>query len=291
MPTTLKEYQEQGYLHLPNFYSPEEIASFRAEATRIFSQEPRMAKFDNPNVRNWAISRYPGLRQIFANGKLMQLVESVVGKDCVLLPNFGLHDSCLFGAWHRDTETPDYVGMRHRQPDYHFIKVGIYLQENHPVYAGGLDIVPGSHLTENSKTNDFTNTSRRVKWFLSQLVKRGLAPGWLLYGYRKGATSIPSQVGDLVLFNHHCDHRSTHPKKTDGGSDRRKLAMFMTFAPPNKHTDIYMSRTLDQGMWDYTYSPEYVAEMAKYGVRLYPLTGDSSRRIASAGVSTYSATY
>jgi hypothetical protein len=254
-------------------YSSEEIAKYRSDAALIFAQSELDKQVDSKTIRTNVLFRFPQLREVFRNGKLMAGIESVLGKDCLLLPESGLHDSGLFGGWHRDTGSSENAGRKyHFEKDFHLVNVAIYLQDNNEDYAGGLDIVPGSQHTRRSWWEKQKSANRRVKFVLSHLDRRGLLPKSVLH-VKKGAHTIRSAVGDAVLFHFQCEHRPTHPKVVPVPDSHRKLAIFLTFSKNNKFAHEYVDYFCGASPYwkTFRYTDEYKKEMQGLGIRLVNL--------------------
>jgi len=267
-----EQYQRDGFAILKGVFSAAEVADLRKKATEIFSRPPTFAG-DRVNIRqNWTI-RYPELSDVMIKDKFLSGMKELLGEDFLILPETGLHDSCLLGGWHRDTGAQEKAGhFFHFAPNYQIAAVAIYLQDNHPEYGGGLDIVPGSHRTRPSWWQKQKSGNSKVKFVLTHLDRRGLIPKWVLDG-RKGSHSIPSKAGDVLVFNTLSDHRPTHPRVEKIPESNRKFGLFLICSANNEHAKNFVefTRSRHDGNYltNYSYPAEYLNRIVPAKFHLY----------------------
>lgn len=146
------------------------------------------------------IDLHPRLRALFADPRVMDLAEGLLGDDCVF---FGSTSGHLFAGntrWHCD-------GGR---PGWGPVTFAFYLD---PLVKGGgcLNVVPGSHHPG-----------------FHEHVKTGLASG--LFDQHSpdlpGREPLPSNPGDIVIFHHALYHSSW-----GGRRDRRMFSLTFARAP------------------------------------------------------------
>jgi hypothetical protein len=125
-------FWKKGYIIIPGFYSPEEVAFFREEtmATR------------NPGGE---LLFRGGLRQILTDGRLVEVARTLLGVDEILYTG---DSSATINSghtgWHKDNadrldpNAPDWASR------YTQLRFGLYLQD-HTQHSGGLNVREGSH--------------------------------------------------------------------------------------------------------------------------------------------------
>lgn len=266
------DFKKNGFVILPQVFSPTEVADYRTQLAEIFSKSPERPG-DRQNIRFDPLPHHAGLRKTLAKKPVIEALTKLLGAGFLLLPEVSIHDSGLYGGWHRDTGSQESVGKRfHFSSDYNVVNVAIYFQDNHPKYGGGLDIVPGSHLTKSSWWQNQKASNRKIKFVLSHLDKRNLIPKSIMHG-RKGQYSIPSKAGDVVIFHTHCEHRPTHPKIDPLPPEYRKFALFLLFSSNNAHARNYVDfiRTRPDYLYLKNAAPslEYFEELESLGIRSF----------------------
>ena len=144
--TLSQHFESKGFGILPQVFNADEIAELRKLTTKIFDI-PATHKGDRNNIRfDWLV-RYPELRKAFLKKEFIDAMKDIMGDDFLFLPDAAFMDSC-YGGWHRDTGSQELFGkFFHYETGFLITTVAIYLQDNDETYAGGLDIVPGSHRT------------------------------------------------------------------------------------------------------------------------------------------------
>lgn len=250
-------FDRDGFVRLPGVLDGEQVAATRAVMTELFdrpSEYPgdinghaayKRAYFD-------AFNRYPGLRWLAFHPPIVSALRDVLGPDFVYLPEVGIHDSG-YGGWHKDTTSQEAAGHRfHWDPDFRVVQCALYLQDNDPVWAGGLDVIVGSHRERDRIVPPW-------KGHLGSLVSRALyrAKTW---DDERRATTLPTKAGDLVIFHYRLDHKATHPKRTPVPSTHRKLALFVAASENNRHARAYLDYILSRP--DYVYLRSYRTDEA-----------------------------
>jgi len=210
--TLRKKFWEDGYMLLPGVLSAEETVFVRQELEKIFSQ-PAMHEHDSDIRREYVFDRYPQLRWLLHLPKVTNTLKILLGDDYGVFPKTAIiNDSYYFKKWHRDTSYLDTLGYQfHRQPDFRVINTIIYLQENDDLYGGGLDLFPGTHLTNEEFFSD-----------AHQLIQ----------AERTDFVRIKNKPGDMIIFDLRIGHRSTPAKQND---PRRKFTLSCWCSSNNEH--------------------------------------------------------
>jgi len=215
-------FSQNGFVHMPQIFSPEDIAAFRAAA--INALPPAKLPYQ-PQFSNTALYQEP-LRRVFRNEQLIKALQELLGEDFLFINEFALHDS-FFSNWHSDTTSPEAKGGHefHWSPMFLVLQVAVYLQNNEG-NGGGLDVVPRSHLRDDP----------------SVITMKG---GYHPHDAFDNAITIPSKAGDVVMFHLRVSHRASEVKRHASNDDERKLALFMVAGANNALTRRYRT-WLDQ---------------------------------------------
>jgi hypothetical protein len=194
-----RAYRRDGFVRMPVF-EPQEVRELRAAIYACFRR--RHGEIGSSAARDLTsrdlLSESQALCAI-VHPKITQLLQVLLGSDCVYVPDFEVHINQYgigSGGWHIDcgSEIPQSYLL---EPNYRFVKCGIYLQDNSADLAGGIDVLPGAHRwfpPWGSVKSRF-----RVQYVLSELR------------HRIGYTRLPIVAGDFVAFDSRLPHRGTAP--------------------------------------------------------------------------------
>jgi ectoine hydroxylase-related dioxygenase (phytanoyl-CoA dioxygenase family) len=238
-------FEQEGYVVVPGVLGSEQLAELRSFCEQLFDAKPvhngdmqvkNAADGRGGGVRNDIALRYPELRFIMSDERILGALRSLLGDDFVFVREMAAHDS-RYGYWHKDTTPMERAGLGfHYEPDFRMVQCAIYLQDNDE-FGGGLDIVPGSH-----RERDHTPPAERVT-FLDRVANklgirrsRGTAP------VEENGVTIASRAGDLVIFDVLANHQATQPPGGDPTrvpEDKRKFAIFFVCGANNEHTRAY----------------------------------------------------
>jgi hypothetical protein len=259
-----KRFAADGYVIVPNVFTRDQVTELRRELLAIFDKPP-VFPGDLPLRPNGAAlrvelaARYPALRWLLVHPPLLQSVRAILGDDFIYLPEMSAHDSG-YGGWHKDTTSQETAGHRFQwEPSFAMLEVAIYLQDNHRLYAGGLDVIPGSHRSPDLYVQRDKTLAQRVRGRVDLVRKR---------------RSLRTRPGDLLLFDFRIDHRATQPVPlVKIPTSHRKLAVFFACSANNEHARRY--RDFIASREDYVYLhgdhqyPQDLVEMTKgAGVQL-----------------------
>lgn len=236
-----EDFDRDGYAIVRDVFTTPQILRLRADLLEIFDAPVAFAG-DRARAKNAAglrmelTARYPQLRWLLVHPPLLAAIRSLLGDDFIYLPEMSAHDSG-YGGWHKDTTSQETAGHTFQwESGFRMLEAAIYLQENHPLYAGGLDVVPGSH--------------KRHDWFIGRRSLRERVQRGITLATKRRA--LPTRPGDLLLFDFRLDHRATQPAPLlDVPASHRKLAVFFACSANNSYAQRY--REFLASREDYTY--------------------------------------
>jgi hypothetical protein len=213
---------QKGFVQLPQVFSPEDVAAFRAAAIDVL---PPAKPPYQPQSSNTALFDEP-FRRVLRNDLLIRALRELLGEDFLFINEFALHDS-IYAGWHSDTASPEAKGGHefHWSPAFLMLNAAIYLQDNDD-NGGGLDVVPGSHLRDDP----------------CAITMKG---GRQARGAYDDAVTIRSKAGDVVMFHLRISHRASVTKRPASNHVERKLALFLIAGANNAPTRRYRT-WLDQ---------------------------------------------
>ncbi|NBU58729.1 MAG: hypothetical protein EBS23_02910 [Betaproteobacteria bacterium] len=169
------------------------------------------------------------------------LREALRTRSVTFLPETAFHSNG-YGDWHKDTGAQEKAGHYfHWTPYYGVFTVALYFQENTPLHAGGLDVIPGSHQ-----------------------IKKAFTPG-------SGPVplSVPSALGDAVVFDMRIDHKASWPAEKDLKPE--KIAAYFSVCAPHSGGDLYLrflrSRPDYTYLRDFAYPEELLQVLADNGIK------------------------
>src|SRR5438445_13283566 len=99
----IDQFDKEGYLLVGDLLTPEQVAELRAFFRQKFNQPPdQRLPGDTESGLVDIFSRYPEIRWLLFNERLIELMKAFAGDDFVLMPeSFAILNS--FGRWHKDT--------------------------------------------------------------------------------------------------------------------------------------------------------------------------------------------
>lgn len=231
---TREFFDEHGFAVFRNVFTQEEIGRMRSQLYDIFRQEPVFpGDWNNRPMINGLradlFNRYPQLRWIFYKPEMHAALRKVLSADVAFVSESVAHYKG-FGNWHKDTTSQEKDGQRFQyEPNWLMVECALYLQDNHPVYGGGLDVVPGSH---RHQKDDFIRP--QPQGIIDKVMNRVGTKMVQARRSRKGF-HIPSKAGDFVFFNKKLDHRSSPCTATEVPPEKEKLAIFFVAGVNNEH--------------------------------------------------------
>jgi len=197
------EIRTQGYTVLKGVYTAEEIAAAREAVMAYHADHPML---DNANGRFLPdFLTLPGLEAVAslktAPRAVAALEEAFGDQPYRFCGHSDISINRVVSGWHKDILNGPYVRYQRGDPwapDYHILKLGIYLQD-HSENNDALQVVPGSHL------------------------RRGMETA--------GAIRLRPALGDAVLFDQRITHRGME-RQVEG----TRIMISFGFGAENDHT-------------------------------------------------------
>lgn len=161
----------------------------------------------------------PELIATVLRDEVVDALSTALGGPVSLYPNLTVRKSLYIG-WHIDEAFAgpgkEYVwdsGFAH-------VQAAIYLQDNDEEHGGGIDVVPGSHMTSvdgyGQCRPDFTRALANVP--------AGREP-----------IRVDSRAGDLVLWHARLLHASTPSQSPEESGAPTKLGVFLSAGRPDRY--------------------------------------------------------
>jgi ectoine hydroxylase len=209
----VRQFETEGWLFLPEAFSPEEVAVLQHEAQEIFRQNRQKIwreKSGTPRTAFAAHTYNEAFRLLGAHPRLIEPVEQIFG-DRLYMHQFKINAKSAFDGevwqWHQDYGTwlrDD--GM----PEPRAMNISVFLDEVMPI-NGPLMLVPRSQTHGNLAAAHDTSTTSYPLWTLDHdTVKRLVDEG--------GIVTPTGKPGGVLMFHANLVHGSAgnitpHPRK------------------------------------------------------------------------------
>ena len=202
-PEQLRQFDEDGYLFLPECFTEEEVALLRDEAEAIYATNRREVwreKTGAPRTAFAAHTYNEAFRLLGAHPRLIEPVEQIFG-DRLYMHQFKINAKSAFDGevwqWHQDYGT--WVrddGM----PEPRAMNISVFLDEVMPI-NGPLMLVPRSQRHGNLAAAHDTSTTSYPLWTLDHdTVKRLVDEG--------GIVTPTGKPGGVLMFHGNLVHGS-----------------------------------------------------------------------------------
>ena len=202
-PQQLREFDEQGYLFLPECFSAEEIAVLRAEAATVYRstrEEVWREKTGAPRTAFAAHKYNDGFRILGAHPRLIEPVEQLFGEK-LYMHQFKVNAKAAFegdvwqwhqdfGTWHRDDGMPEPRAMN----------IAVFLDEVMPI-NGPLMFIPKSHKHGVLAAGHDLQTTSYPLWTLDKETVTKLAA-------EGGIVAPTGKPGAVLMFHGNLVHGS-----------------------------------------------------------------------------------
>ncbi|MDE2581118.1 MAG: phytanoyl-CoA dioxygenase family protein [Rhodospirillales bacterium] len=201
--TQLAQFHTEGWLFLPELFSPEEVAVLRTEAQAIFRterQEIWREKTGAPRTAFAAHTYNEAFRLLGAHPRLIRPVEQVFGEH-LYMHQYKINAKAAFDGevwqWHQDYGTWQRDdGM----PEPRAMNISVYLDEVMPI-NGPLMLVPRSQNAGDLEASHDLQTTSYPLWTLDEatvtrLVKQG------------GIVAPTGKAGGMLMFHGNLVHGS-----------------------------------------------------------------------------------
>ena len=260
--TQSMQFEDQGFLLVPGVLNPSQVDDLRRALLEHFTQAtPRAYEGDTDKILFHIFERYPELRWLLFDDRVIEVLRDLLGEDFVVLREASAHHD-FFSTWHKDTTSWEATGEKHHlSDDFRMVEVAFYLQDNSPDFGGGLDVEPGSQRVSDPFVPSATRLGK---------VRRRLGGTGNSYE-PTNITSIPSCAGDMVIFDFRINHRAT-PQLQTPPEDVQKLAIFFACSTNTPHIEQYHNFTRSRAsyvyMRDFSYSKDLLSQAKDKGVDL-----------------------
>jgi ectoine hydroxylase len=199
----IAEFHEQGFLFLPEIFSPEEIAELKRETDRIYASDRKEVwreKSGAPRTAFAAHTYNEAFRILGAHPRLIRPVEQIFGEQ-LYMHQFKVNAKSAFDGevwqWHQDYGTwlrDD--GM----PEPRAMNIAVFIDEVMSI-NGPLMLVPGSHGHGSLKASHDLSTTSYPLWTLDkETVTRLVAEG--------GIVAPTGKPGGVLMFHGNLVHGS-----------------------------------------------------------------------------------
>ena len=228
-----KKFDENGYVLVPNVFSPSEIEQFRKLAYEQYEiDKSKKLDFQLPNLPTKAkynkgdLLSKEKLHPILLDDRMLTIAKTILGSnDLIYFGDSSYQIGTGLRGFHRDNidrtdlNGPDWKG------EYTLIRLGIYLQ-NHKDYSGGLKIKAGSHKNVDGKAVFVGNEIGDVAvWSLKTLHSGNAVRIKFLPNFSINKAGREGMVPAFL--------------KKDQQHER--ISLFMTFALKSSHLDRYIN--------------------------------------------------
>jgi ectoine hydroxylase len=199
----LKDFDEQGYLFLPNCFSEEEIAALRSEAEKIYAtdrQEVWREKTGAPRTAFAAHTYNEAFRILGAHPRLTEPVEQLFGEK-LYMHQFKINAKAPFDGelwqWHQDYGT---WARDDGMPDARAMNISVFLDE---VFAfnGPLMFIPKSHKGGTQQATYDRETTSYPIWALDNATVTRLVD-------EGGIVAPTGKPGSVLMFHGNLVHAS-----------------------------------------------------------------------------------
>jgi ectoine hydroxylase len=205
----LKEFDEQGYVFLPNCFSDDEIAVLRAEAENIYKtdrQEVWREKSGAPRTAFAAHTYNEAFRLLGAHPRLIEPVSQLFGEP-VYMHQYKINAKAAFEGevwqWHQDYGT---WARDDGMPEPRAMNIAVFLDEVMPI-NGPLMFIPKSHKHGVLAAGHDKQTTSYPLWTLdketiTKLCEEAAPPGGI------GIVAPAGKPGSVLMFHGNLVHAS-----------------------------------------------------------------------------------
>ena len=199
----IKQFHEEGWLFLPELFTPEEIAVLNAEAEEIYKQQrPEIWREKSGAPRTaFAAHLYNEAFGILGrHPRMIEPIEQVFGEK-VYMHQYKINAKAKFSGdvwqWHQD------YGVWARDdgmPEPRAMNISIFLDEVFP-YNGALMLIPRSHTAGVLAAEHDKTTTSYPLWTLDEETVQRL--------YDQGGLVVPTgKAGGMLMFHGNLVHGS-----------------------------------------------------------------------------------
>ncbi|MDE2515841.1 MAG: phytanoyl-CoA dioxygenase family protein [Rhodospirillales bacterium] len=199
----IARFHEEGYLFLPEAFTPEEVALMRAEAEAIYAEnrpEIWREKSGAPRTAFAAHTFNEAFRVLGAHPRLIEPVEQIFGEQ-LYMHQFKINAKSAFTGdvwqWHQDYGT---WARDDGMPEPRAMNIAVFLDEVMAI-NGPLMLVPRSHTHGTLAAGHDVSTTSYPLWTLDEAtVARLVAEG--------GIVAPTGKPGGVLMFHGNLVHGS-----------------------------------------------------------------------------------
>jgi ectoine hydroxylase len=202
-PQQLKDFDELGYIYLPECFPADEVAALRTEAANIFSEhreEIWREKSGAPRTA-FACHKYNEACAVVASdARLVHPLQQLFGEQ-VYVHQFKINAKAAFTGdvwqWHQDFPT---WHADDGMPEPRAMNIAIFLDDVMPI-NGPLMLVPRSHKSGALKSDHDTGTTSYPLWTLDNETVTKLVE-------ENGIVAPTGKAGGVLMFHANMVHGS-----------------------------------------------------------------------------------
>ena len=198
-PEQLKQFDDDGYLFFPNYFSPEETEILKSEIPGVFAQrrEENVREKTGDVVRTaFAVHTYnPVFEALVHHPRFVGPAEQML-KDQVYIHQFKINGKAAFDGdvwqWHQDYGT---WFNDDDMPDARAMNIAVFLEDVNE-FNGPLMFIPRSHKKGRQEAGHDVSTTSYPLWTIDNLtIARLVAAG--------GIIAPKGPAGSMMMF--HCN--------------------------------------------------------------------------------------
>tara|TARA_B100001093_G_C26854831_1_gene1026879 strand:+ start:1913 stop:2932 length:1020 start_codon:yes stop_codon:yes gene_type:complete len=202
-------FSREGYIHIPGLLDENEVSKLREGLCDRFKMvaEKKKLKMIHTLPPSYCFND-PLIYNLLLTEDVKNYLSNILGSDFELIPDlevhknsFGLKKPRFFGliksGWHIDSGSEgsnEYL----MDPDYKFVKCGLFLQDNTLEYGGGIEVTPGFYKFP------IRTGLMKVDFFLRKIIH------FFAVLFKSSVLNIKS--GDFVAFHSFMPHRGVVPE-------------------------------------------------------------------------------
>lgn len=193
----LQAFDEEGYVFLPEVFSPEEVALLRGEATKIYAMERDEVWRESTGVARTAFAAHTyneAYRRLGAHPRLVEPVTQLLHGP-VYMHQFKINAKAAFDGdvwqWHQDYGT---WARDDAMPEPRAMNIALFLDDVSAV-NGPLMFIPKSHKAGKLEAGHDLNTTSYPLWTLDRATVTRLAE-------EGGVVAPTGPAGSVLMF--HC---------------------------------------------------------------------------------------
>ncbi len=203
-PAQLQEFDQQGYLILPDCFSAEEISVLRAEADHIYASTREEVWRESSGAPRTAFAAHTyneAYRLLGAHPRLVEPVEQLFGEQ-LYMHQFKINAKAPFDGelwqWHQDYGT---WARDDGMPEARAMNISVFIDEVLPI-NGPLMFIPKSHKQGTLAAGHDTSTTSYPLWTLDHDTVKKLADDG-------GIVAPTGKPGTVLMFHGNLVHGST----------------------------------------------------------------------------------